>query len=65
MKQFGEIKLEQEVTTAPDIQFPSGALSPLGGGMRGTVVYVHYDWHRLALRAFVPPVLLAIAWLRL
>ena len=43
MKQFGEIKLEQEVTTAPDIQFPSGALSPLGGGMKGTVVYVHEE----------------------
>ena len=43
MKQFGEIKLDQEVTTAPDIQFPSGALSPLGGGMKGTVVYVHEE----------------------
>ena len=43
MKQFGEIKLEQEITTAPDIQFPSGALSPLGGGMRGRVVYVHEE----------------------
>jgi hypothetical protein len=43
MKQFGEIKLEQEVTTAPDIQSPSGALSPLGGGMKGTVVYVHEE----------------------
>jgi hypothetical protein len=41
MKQFGEIKLDQEVTVAPDIPLPSGALSPLGGGMRGRVVYVH------------------------
>jgi LysM repeat protein len=43
MKQFGEIKLDQEITAAPDIQLPSGALSPLGGGMRGRVVYVHED----------------------
>jgi len=43
MKQFGEIKLEQEVTTTPDVPFPSGVLSPLGGGMKGTVVYVHEE----------------------
>ena len=41
MKQFGEIKLGQQVVSAPDVQFPSGALTPLGGGMRGRVVYVH------------------------
>ncbi|HEX9607312.1 MAG TPA: hypothetical protein VF962_08785, partial [Gemmatimonadaceae bacterium] len=41
MKQFGEIKLDQEVVVAPDVQLPSGAISPLGGGMRGRVVYVH------------------------
>jgi LysM repeat protein len=41
MKQFGEIKLDQQVTVAPDIPLPSGGLSPLGGGMRGRVVYVH------------------------
>jgi LysM repeat protein len=41
MKQFGEIKLDQEITPAPDVQFPSGALSPLGGGVKGRVVYVH------------------------
>jgi len=41
MKQFGEIKLDQQVTVAPDIPLPSGAISPLGGGMRGRVVYVH------------------------
>jgi LysM repeat protein len=41
MKQFDEIKLDQQIVAAPDIQVPSGALSPLGGGMRGRVVYVH------------------------
>jgi LysM repeat protein len=41
MKQFGEIKLDQEVVAAPDVQLPSGTISPLGGGMRGRVVYVH------------------------
>ncbi len=41
MKQFGEIKLDQQVTLAPDVPLPSGAISPLGGGMRGRVVYVH------------------------
>jgi LysM repeat protein len=41
MKQFGEIKLDQQVTVAPDVPLPSGAISPLGGGMRGRVVYVH------------------------
>jgi len=41
MKQFGEIKLDQEVVVAPDVQLPSGTISPLGGGMRGRVVYVH------------------------
>jgi LysM repeat protein len=43
MKQFGEIKLGQQVVTAPDVQVPSGALSPLGGGMRGRVIYVHEE----------------------
>jgi LysM repeat protein len=43
MKQFGEIKLEQEVVTAPDVEVPSGALTSLGGGMRGRVVYVHEE----------------------
>ena len=41
MRQFGEIKLDQEVVVAPDVQLPSGAISPLGGGMRGRVIYVH------------------------
>jgi LysM repeat protein len=43
MKQFGEIKLQQELVPAPEIPFPSGALSPLGGGPGGKIVYVHED----------------------
>jgi hypothetical protein len=43
MKQFGEIKLEQELVPAPEVPFPSGALSPLGGGPGGKIVYVHED----------------------
>jgi hypothetical protein len=41
VKQFGEIKLDQRVVVAPDLPFPSGALSPVVGGTRGTVLYVH------------------------
>ena len=43
MKQFGEIKLEQALVPAPEIPFPSGALSPLGGGPGGKIVYVHEE----------------------
>jgi LysM repeat protein len=43
IKQFGEIKLEQELVPAPEIPFPSGVLSPLGGGPGGNIVYVHED----------------------
>jgi LysM repeat protein len=43
MKQFGEIKLEQDLVPAPELPFPSGALSPLGGGPGGKIVYVHED----------------------
>jgi hypothetical protein len=43
MKQFGEIKLQQELVPAPEIPFPSGPLSPLGGGPGGKIVYVHED----------------------
>lgn len=43
MKQFGEIKLEQELVPAPELPFPSGPLSPLGGGPGGKIVYVHED----------------------
>ncbi|HEY3134123.1 MAG TPA: LysM peptidoglycan-binding domain-containing protein [Gemmatimonadaceae bacterium] len=41
MKQFGEIMLDQRLTAAPSISFPSGTLSPVIGGARGKVVYVH------------------------
>jgi LysM repeat protein len=43
MKQFGEIKLEQALVAAPEIPFPSGPLSPLGGGPGGKIVYVHEE----------------------
>ena len=43
VKQFGEIKLEQALVPAPEIPFPSGALSPLGGGPGGKIVYVHEE----------------------
>jgi LysM repeat protein len=43
MKQFGEIKLEQELVPAPELLVPSGTLSPLGGGPGGNIVYVHED----------------------
>jgi hypothetical protein len=40
-KQFGEIKLQQELVVAPEAPLPSGTLSPLGGGPGGNIVYVH------------------------
>jgi LysM domain len=43
MKQFGEIMLEQRVIVAPDISAPAGTLSPVVGGARGKVVYVHNE----------------------
>ena len=43
MKQFGEIKLDQRIIPAPDLPFPSGTLSPVVGGMRGKVLYVHNE----------------------
>jgi LysM repeat protein len=43
MKQFGEIKLEQALVPAPELPFPSGTLSPLGGGPGGKIVYVHEE----------------------
>ena len=41
IKQFGEIKLQQALVPAPELPFPSGTLSPLGGGPGGKIVYVH------------------------
>ena len=43
LKQFGEIMLDQRLTVAPDISAPSGTLSPVVGGARGKVVYVHNE----------------------
>jgi LysM repeat protein len=43
VKQFGEIILDQRVLPAPALPFPSGSLSPLAGGTRGKVVYVHEE----------------------
>ena len=40
IRQFGEIKLDQRVIPAPDVTVPSGTLSPVIGGTRGTVVHV-------------------------
>ena len=43
IKQYGEIMLEQQLVAAPDLPVPTGALSPVVGGPRGTVVYVHNE----------------------
>ena len=43
IRQFGEIKLDQRVIPAPDVILPTGTLSPMIGGTRGTVVYVHQE----------------------
>ncbi len=43
MKQFAEIMLEQRLTVVPDLSAPSGTLSPVVGGPRGKVVYVHNE----------------------
>lgn len=43
VKQFGEIMLEQAVIPAPSLPIPSGTLSPLEGGTRGKVIYVHEE----------------------
>jgi len=44
VRQLGEIVLEQQLTTAPDLTVPANrALTPVVGGPRGTVVYVHED----------------------
>ena len=41
MRQFGEIKLDEHIIAAPDLEVPGGTLSPVVGGARGKVVYVH------------------------
>lgn len=41
MKQFGEVRLAQSLVQAPELPFPAGALSPVVGGTRGRVLYIH------------------------
>lgn len=41
IRQFGEIKLDQRLIPAPNLELPNGTLSPVVGGTRGRVVYVH------------------------
>ncbi|MDP9205383.1 MAG: LysM peptidoglycan-binding domain-containing protein [Gemmatimonadota bacterium] len=43
IRQFGEVKLQQSVIAAPDLPYPTGSLSPVIGGTRGKVVYVHEE----------------------
>jgi len=43
VKQYGEIKLDERVIPAPSLPFPGGPVSPLAGGTRGKVVYVHEE----------------------
>jgi LysM repeat protein len=44
VRQFGEIVLDQQLTTAPNITVPSvRALTPLAAGPRGRVIYVHEE----------------------
>src|SRR5256714_12122652 len=43
MKQFAEIMLDQRIIAAPELSFPAGTLSPVVGGTRGKVVYVHNE----------------------
>ncbi len=41
IRQFAEIQLGQRLIPAPDLPFPTGTLSPVVGGTRGKVIYVH------------------------
>jgi hypothetical protein len=43
VKQFGEVRLDQGLLPAPDIPAPSGTLSPVVGGARGEVIYIHEE----------------------
>ena len=43
VRQFGEIELDQQMTRVPDATLPTGSLSPVAGGARGTVIYVHEE----------------------
>ena len=43
LRQFSEIKLDQRLIAAPEIVLPEGSLSPVSGGARGKVLYVHNE----------------------
>jgi len=43
IRQFAEVKLDQRVIPAPDFIMPGGSLSPVIGGARGKVLYVHNE----------------------
>ena len=43
VRQLAAIELEQRMTTVPDVTFSGGALAPVVGGTRGTVIYVHEE----------------------
>ena len=43
IRQFAEIKLDQPLIPAPELTMPYGTLSPVIGGTRGKVVYVHNE----------------------
>ena len=43
LRQFGEIRLDQRVISAPNISVPAGSLAPVVGGVRGKVIYVYND----------------------
>jgi len=43
MRQFGEIRLDEPIIAAPQLEAPGGTLSPVVGGARGKVVYIHEE----------------------
>jgi len=43
VRQFGQIELEQRLTSVPAATFPTGLLMAVAGGTRGKVIYVHEE----------------------
>jgi len=43
VRQFGQIELEQRLTSVPAATFPTGSLMAVAGGTRGKVIYVHEE----------------------
>ena len=43
IRQFGEIELDQRLTSVPAATFPTGSLMAVAGGTRGKVIYVHEE----------------------